>query len=793
MREWKITNDGPHSLVLAADARLSSLDYCDDQIWELTLGGGEPPAVALQSTYGLRARNMRLFPQFIEEGTIRGDPGDFSSQPEIRLFYPNFLEIFFSPFQGIDVTADYWVPYSQAVCGRLQIANISSIKRRVTIELVALLTPADNGQPMSVVEMRAAQVLVGRSGDLSPLVFMTGGPDAASGPYPALSLEVDLSPGSLRSITWCHVAAQSAEESFDQARLLAAKTWDAEKARIELLNSSNVEIHTGDPDWDAALAFSQKVALGSLLGPTSALPHTSFVITRLPDQGYSIRGDGSDYGPAWNGQSPLETYYLIDFLLPGFKDIAKGLLLNFLSTQTEDGFVDFKPGLGGQTSTKLATPLLATLAWRIHQVNEDLGFLSKVYPGLVRYLFSWFTDQHDRDGDGIPEWDHPVQAGYEDHPLFSHWHHWAQGIDINVAESPALCAFLYRECQALIQIARSINQLELIPSFYELADELRTAVELSWDEQRATYHNWDRDTHLTTTLKVLGKRRGPGRLNVQRNFKQPARLLLRVHADGESTRHPIIFLHGTGASGNRRIERISSDQFNWYLGLGTATCEKTYHSIDYLEIKGLDEKDHISLQTANFSTEDHTLLLPLWAGIPDKDRAELLLKNTLTNPERYWRSYGLPACPAFTSTPDAHACQYVHPIWNSFIGEGLINYGFQEAAIELINRLMQAVIRNLKQKGAFRRFYNAESGEGFGDRDSISGLAPLGLFMTALGVRIISQYKVAVTGFNPFPWPVTVKYKGLTILRHINQTRVIFPDGQTIKADDPLPRVISLE
>ena len=68
MQTWNLGAGDPLSLTLAADARLTSTNYTDDQIWELSLGGGEPAALALQTTYGLRAHWMRLFPRF-----VRGD------------------------------------------------------------------------------------------------------------------------------------------------------------------------------------------------------------------------------------------------------------------------------------------------------------------------------------------------------------------------------------------------------------------------------------------------------------------------------------------------------------------------------------------------------------------------------------------------------------------------------------------------------------------------------------------------------------------------------------------------
>jgi hypothetical protein len=106
---------------------------------------------------------------------------------------------------------------------------------------------------------------------------------------------------------------------------------------------------------------------------------------------------------------------------------------------------------------------------------------------------------------------------------------------------------------------------------------------------------------------------------------------------------------------------------------------------------------------------------------------------------------------------------------------------------------MQAAIQTLKNEGCFRRFYQAETGSGQGERDALDGLPPLGLFLDTLGVRLLSPYRAALAGPNPFPWPVTVKYRGLTVLRQKDKTLVVFPDGQSVSIGDPAPRVVALE
>lgn len=792
MREWQLKSGDPLSLTLAADARLGPTDYSNDQIWELTLGGGEPPALALETTYGLRARSLRLFPRFIEGDLILTDPEAFYSPPRICKFYPNYLLLNFSPLPYIDVEAEYWVPQSQVVTGRITLSNHDENTRQIQIEWVAQLTPIE-GHRMTPIEIDAAPALSGHTADLAPVVFLTNGPKPGSGPYPSLKLEIELPPDESYQLRWSHAARSSTESSFALARYSAARNWDTETARVELLNAGLIDIHTGDTDWDAAFAFTQKLAHGLFTGPTSALPSPSFVLTRQPDQGYSQRGDGSEYNHLWSGQTPLEAYYLSGMILPNAPDLAKGLLHNFLITQTEEGMVDWKPGLAGQRSRLMATPILASIAWRIYQSTDDITFLEQSFPQLLKFVHAWFTPQHDRDGDGIPEWDHPMQTGLEDHPIFSGWHRWGQGVEINTAESPALCALLYRECQTLIQIATLLNRSEPIMALESYADNLRTALETAWNEITGSYHYWDRDTHFTTRGELIAERTGAGRIDIQRAFEEPIRLLVRVHPKGETTRTPHIIVHGTSASGHRRVEHIKAEKFKWYLGVACWTGDRVYSNIEEVEIHGLEMQDQVSIYSVDYCYQDHTVMLPMWAGIPDANRAETMVRETITNSDVFWQPFGIPAFPKPPEDSDASICYSTHLVWNTLYGEGLVEYGYHTEAAELVTRLMAGIIKTLKQEKAFRRYYRSDTGSGVGDRNALSGLAPLGLFLDVLGIRLMSPKKVALKGFNPFPWPVTVKYRGMTILRQKQKTSVIFPDGQTIEVNDPSPLIVSLE
>lgn len=792
MRDIHLRIGNPLSLVLAADARLTTTKYHNDQIWELTLQGGDPPALAISTTYGLRALSMRMFPRFIEAGVSIMDPIAFAGTPSIRKIYPNALEVHYAPFPGLLVVGEYWVPGSDIIAGRIRMTNSSPRSRRINFEWVALLYSSDNMQTIIPDTIANVAVLSGSTDGLKPLIFMSGGAFSHTSPYPALSITADLSPGKSSQYIWCQVARIDPGESFKCAQTIAGGQWDAEITRISHRNSNHIEIITGDMDWDAAFGIAQKSAVNFLHSPTEHLPNTSSVSTRRPDQGYSLRGDGSDYDHLWSGQTPLEAYYLGDYFLPGEPSLVEGFLLNFLFTQNESGELEWKPGLGGQRNKHLATPILATLALHTYQFTSNQDFLEQVYSPFKRFFLSWFSPIHDRDQDGIPEWDHPMQFGIADHPLFARWHTWSQGVDITTAESPALCAFLYRECDSLIKMAEVLGKQSEIPFLEGFHERLRTEIESFWDAENSTFHYRDRDLHSSPSPSLISDCLGSGTLELNLSFSGPVRLAFSIEAEDETTRRPQISIHGSSPSGSHRVENISTDKILWFPGWGTATTEKAYIHVEYVDIRGLNEKDRLLIRVVGYSTPDLTNLLPLWAGMLSKEKAQALIKNVITDSNCFWKPFGLPYCPGAPGDPEAEICQAINLPLGSMIAEGMLQYGYRQEAADLMIREMHAIIMALKKESAFREFYHAETGAGMGERHALSGLPPIGLFFKALGVQIFSGDKVLLEGFNPFPWSITLKYRGLTILRARERTQVIFRNGQTFSTDDQRPQMIAL-
>ncbi len=792
MREWNLKSGDPLVLTLAADARLVQTSYGNDQIWELSLGSGEPHALALQTTYGLRARSMRMFPRFIEGDHVVIEADQFAAAPSILLCLPNFVRLSFSPLSGIDVEMEIWVPSSQTICGKISLVNHSQINRHIHVDWIGQLNPSE-GQRMAPAEVQSTPVLSGRTADLFPLIFLTHGARHGSGSYPTLSLSFDLAPEAPRSFNWIHAALDSVDASFKAAKELAARNWDAEMARIEMVNASQVEIYTGNEDWDAALMLAQKVALGLFQSPSANLVQASIVHNRLPEQGFSLRGDGVDYSQYWNGQSVIDVWYQTNLLGLAAPQMVQGLLQNFLDVQTEEGFIDWKPGLAGQRSRVLATPLLSTIALRLDDLLNDRPFIQNAFPKLLAFFRLWFNEQNDRDQDGFPEWSHPLQTGQEDHQVYSQWLPWSQGVDITKTESPVLGAFLFKECQSLMEIGRRLGQMDQVNLLEPIADRLRQAVENTWNPDLPGYLDWDRDTHQHSMGELLGQTSGESEIQIQRAFAQPVRLLLHIYP-GQTTRpSPSIFIHGVNSAGNHRIEKIGAENFKWTPERGCMTGDLVYQAIEQIEVRDFGADDQLFVFRMGLTHQDQTQFAPLWAGIPGEERAVELIEKSLTNPEMFWKPFGLSASSNPPEVEDARVCRGAFPVWTQIIGEGLLNYGYREKAADLVMRLMEAMILSLKQENMFHQYYDAQTGLGFGNANVLTGLAPLGLFLDSLGVRFLSDQRVALSGINPYPWPVTVKYRGISVVRLKEETRVHFPDGQSIDISDPAPRIVLMK
>jgi len=130
---------------------------------------------------------------------------------------------------------------------------------------------------------------------------------------------------------------------------------------------------------------------------------------------------------------------------------------------------------------------------------------------------------------------------------------------------------------------------------------------------------------------------------------------------------------------------------------------------------------HLARDTGTFQTKEGVSLkrkeiigfLPLWAGIATKEQAARLVKH-LTNPESFWRRFGVPTLAADDPYYDPYVtrcCQWngaVWLLWNYMVFRGLLDYGYRKEAEELAQRVLDGVIFQLKANHRFWESYSPD-------------------------------------------------------------------------------------
>lgn len=788
MRNWSLNLQAPLTLTLAADTRYDGFNPEDDQIWELTVSKDEPVGLELQSTYGLRAKSVRILPAFSLSGQMRADPRSFHSEPVIQSWLPDYISAVWDPYPQLAVKAEYWVRNSSLLAGRYTLLNRTEEALQPGLRLYAILEPGGDDQPYIAAFQDGVEILTGRCGKLTPIIFLQGGARSEPAPYPALGVHTILPPGSRHTWLWAHCGAKTVRSGFQRCRELAKIAWEAELASSMLGHRDFIEVDSGIPDWDAALWAAQRETKAVFLRPSHRLRSAVPVASRSIKDGASLE-EGL---PAWEPANPWASHYAALQSIPVDADRVKGYIEALLRLQQADGFIPALTDFSHLNEGWLFPPLLARLCWRIFESTDDRAFLSTAYRPLKAFFDRWFHSDQDRDGDGFPEWTHVQQAGFESWPAFSPWYPWSQGLEISKAETIDLACHLIMEGQALTRIAETIQRDDGLDELQGKLDMLMQRANETWKDG-VGYQHVDYAIHDCVGGKRLAVRRGDFSLDVGSEFDPAVRVLLRVEGPEKDAGTLLIKIHSRGRRGPGRVEALNFSKFGWFLNQGLATSEKPSAEIERIDLSGLSRKFRTTVSLADYSREDATLLLPLAAGITLDDRARFLVQQILLDSERYWQAHGIADIPrddpAYSQGEDDQGA-HVDMLLNHWLGEGLLRYGYMEEAAELFSRLMLPVIHSLKHKHAFSAQYSPEGERLSSEPHSISGLAPLALFMKILGVDLISPKKVRIHPGNPFPNPVRLRWRGLEVICHEDRTLVKFPDGGVVEVTGEYSQVI---
>ncbi|MCJ7626314.1 MAG: alpha,alpha-trehalase, partial [Anaerolineaceae bacterium] len=312
-------------------------------------------------------------------------------------------------------------------------------------------------------------------------------------------------------------------------------------------------------------------------------------------------------------------------------------------------------------------------------------------------------------------------------------------MNISDLETPSLAAFLYREGQSLLKIAGQTNARTGISWLQDKIIRLQELLEECWDEKSGNYQYRDMQSHRSPTGATIKAFMGSGTFQTKITLAHPSRLVIHLELEDENTRRINLKICGIGETGSVS-EEIKVRDFIWSSYFAQYTTNNLFIKISNIEISGLHEQDHCQIKTADYTQKDITQLMPLWAGMISKERAKLLVESTIK--DQYLEPFGIPVCPQLNNPSSHPTSAHVHIPWNHLVGEGLINYNYYNLAADLVTRLMKGYINYLKKSEAFREMIHCKNGKPSGTRNHLRGLAPLGLFITVLGVQYIKDDKI---------------------------------------------------
>jgi hypothetical protein len=509
--------------------------------------------------------------------------------------------------------------------------------------------------------------------------------------------------------------------------------------------------------------------------------------TRLPDQ------------PALNhqtakGQDDLTTFeltHLAQVLLPQRPALMVSLVMKFLNRIQEDGQLFTRRNASPFIQPEQEPPLLASLCLEIFEINRDDSFLKTVFPLLCRVTDAWLLMGDDKDK--AFTWQSLDQCQlYSGLYPFDMWGATGGGLDIQTAESPALLAMLLREVRSLYKIAEILKDLVSLKRYGKLERELRKNLESFWNEPQGAYQYRDAQSRETAEGKLLLSSGYQEMFSLNHKFDTPQRLVCHLNACDDRTRVCRLTLTGFDEDGQEQFEVFKPGEIRWIAGRSHLTSRNLYSELKSISIKGLASEDEISLETTNLTRTDITCLAPIWSGDLPNDRLNILLSGSLD-----WKhpklSRGIPEVYRLTEKLPEGLQNAVNVLWNTLIIQGIARKGCRETAAGLFCNLMASIIKGLREYEGFFPYFQVEDGRPLGKANTISGLAPLRLFLEIAGIRILTPNRIALWGHNPFPWPLEVTWQGLSLTKEEDHTRLTFPDGATCSHTGTTPVLITPE
>lgn len=549
------------------------------QSWVLVPPARPGAGAAIRTQSDSLAGGYMILPGFqAGEGWNAASHGSLD-HPELLGFSWDWVECRYSPLPGLAVEAVHWCPDARLVCGSLGLRNTSSQEIPLTLDLRCQGSRGGQASRFSPEYFQGRQITAGAAGDQQVALFLSGGTASPSGSS-CLRSAITLPPNGKQELRWIFATASSRAELLNCLQAAIELDWPGEISHRRIQAASQLQVRTGDPDWDLALRLNHKQAWQVFQQLCNSSPGNTAPLSSLQ---------------AWQLYQAL----------PDLDSRESLQLLGWLDLQESPDAADL--------------PLAAELVWQASQDGLPAADWKGLLPGLEAWLGSWFGPDRDRDGDGIPE------LAEAEMPL----------------EHPGLAALLYNELGRLEELLAALPGGAPSPLADRQGDLLAYLGE-SWSSSEGRFRSRDHLTHLSGPGAVLAREILPGWNVPWQTLPRPSRLVLSLELppEGDLNANRQIILHGRDWRGRSRVEEIPASLIRWKGRQGRALTESVFSALHYCLASGLEPGASLEIALPPADREDLQSAFALWGPVLGEEELERCLARGLAP---YRREYGLAA------------------------------------------------------------------------------------------------------------------------------------------------------
>jgi hypothetical protein len=171
--------------------------------------------------------------------------------------------------------------------------------------------------------------------------------------------------------------------------------------------------------------------------------------------------------------------------------LAEDYLVALCEAQEPDGKIPQFVCATWNRPAESQPPLIAWSAWRLYERFRNKELIRDVYEPLCRMVEWWFANR-DEDGDGLVEYQHPLESGWDDSPRFDAGR--IAAVDLN--------SYLNREMRILAQMAPVIARDAETSMWNRRAEEHAAMIRMRlFDPEDEVFY--DRLVHEDRFHKVL--------------------------------------------------------------------------------------------------------------------------------------------------------------------------------------------------------------------------------------------------------------------------------------------------